>query len=208
MPDLSLEQFSRSKGYHLNAGVDEAGRGSLAGPVVAAAVILKWELFKSSVLHEIDDSKKLNAEKRQRLFKLLPSYAFIGLGITNVSEIEKSNILVASMLAMTRAVADLPKRPDYVFVDGNRLPELSCPGEFVIKGDSRSYSIAAASIVAKVTRDNIMKGLAKRCPGYGWERNAGYGTLEHKMALARFGVTNYHRKTFAPIIKILNKSCA
>jgi ribonuclease HII len=206
MPDLSLEQIARSKGYYLNAGVDEAGRGSLAGPVVAGAVILKWERFKLAVLQDIDDSKKITAAKRQKLFKLLPYYAFIGVGITTVSEIDEKNILMASMIAMTRAVADLPKEPDYVFVDGNRLPELSCPGEFVIKGDSRSFSIAAASIVAKVTRDNIMTKLAKDYPGYGWERNAGYGTPEHKKALARFGVTSHHRKTFAPIIKILNKS--
>ena len=205
MPDLSLENFSRSKGYYFIAGVDEAGRGSWAGPVVAGAVILKWEKLKYSFLLQVDDSKKMSKVKRQRLFELLPSYAFIGIGIADVNEIDQINILKASLLAMTRAIADLPKKPDYAFVDGNNLPNLSCPGEFVVRGDSRSFSIAAASIVAKVTRDNIMANLEKDYPGYGWERNVGYGTPEHKKALERFGVTDHHRKSYAPIIKMLSK---
>ena len=120
-------------------------------------------------------------------------------------EIDRLNILEARFLAMARAISDLRRNPDYVIVDGNKVPDLPYPAEFVVKGDSRSLSIAAASIVAKVTRDNIMVNLAKTFTGYGWERNAGYGTQEHKLALERLGVTEHHRKSYAPIIKILSK---
>ena len=139
------------------------------------------------------------------LFELLPTCAFIGIGIAEVNEIDSLNILEASLLAMARAISDLPQIPDYVLVDGNKLPQLSCPGEFVVRGDSHSFSIAAASIVAKVSRDKIMSNLAKIHTGYGWERNAGYGTREHKLALEQLGVTKHHRKSYAPIIKILSK---
>ena len=139
------------------------------------------------------------------LFEMLPTCALIGVGIADVNEIDRLNILEASFLAMARAISDLPQKPGYVIVDGNKVPDLPYPGEYVVKGDSRSFSIAAASIVAKVTRDNIMVNLAKTYTGYGWERNAGYGTQEHKMALERLGVTEHHRKSYAPIIKILSK---
>ena len=140
------------------------------------------------------------------LFEMLPSCASIGVGIADVNEIDRLNILEASFLAMARAISDLRRNPYYVIVDGNKVPDLPYPGEYVVKGDSRSLSIAAASIVAKVTRDNIMVNLAKTFTGYGWERNAGYGTQEHKMALERLGVTEHHRKSYAPIIKILSKN--
>ena len=206
MPDFFIEDSARSKGHFFIAGVDEAGRGSWAGPVVAGAVILEADKLISPLRSELDDSKKLTARKRQMLFEMLPTCASIGVGIADVNEIDKLNILEASFLAMARAISDLPQKPDYVIVDGNKVPDLPYPGEYVVKGDSRSLSIAAASIVAKVTRDNIMVNLAKNFTGYGWERNAGYGTQEHKMALERLGVTENHRKSYAPIIKILSKS--
>ena len=206
MPDFSVENSARSKGYFFIAGVDEAGRGSWAGPVVAGAVILEADKLIPPLRSELDDSKKLTARKRQMLFEMLPTCASIGVGIADVNEIDRLNILEASFLAMARAISDLPQKPGYVIVDGNKVPDLPYPGEYVVKGDSRSLSIAAASIVAKVTRDNIMVNLAKTFTGYGWERNAGYGTQEHKMALERLGVTEHHRKSYAPIIKILSKS--
>ena len=205
MPDFSIEDLARSKGHVFIAGVDEAGRGSWAGPVVAGAVILEADKLIPPLRSELDDSKKLTARKRRILFEMLPTCASIGVGIADVNEIDKLNILKASFLAMARAISDLPQKPGYVIVDGNRMPDLSYPGEYVVKGDSRSLSIAAASIVAKVTRDYIMVNLAKTSTGYGWERNAGYGTQEHKLALERLGVTEQHRKSYAPIIKILNK---
>ena len=205
MPDFSIEDSARSKGYFFIAGVDEAGRGSWAGPVVAGAVILEADKLIPLLRSGLDDSKKLTSRKRQKLFDILPTCASIGVGIADVNEIDKLNILEASLLAMTRAISDLPQKPGYVMVDGNKVPDLPCPGEYVVKGDSRSISIAAASIVAKVTRDNIMVNLAKTFTGYGWERNAGYGTQEHKLALERLGVTEQHRKSYAPIIKILSK---
>ena len=205
MPDFSVEDSARSKGYFFIAGVDEAGRGSWAGPVVAGAVILEADKLIPPLRSGLDDSKKLTVRKRQMLFEMLPTCALIGVGIADVNEIDRLNILEASFLAMARAISDLPQKPGYVIVDGNKVPDLPYPGEYVVKGDSRSLSIAAASIVAKVTRDNIMVNLAKTFTGYGWERNAGYGTQEHKMALERLGVTEHHRKSYAPIIKILSK---
>ena len=206
MPDFSIEDLARSKGHFFIAGVDEAGRGSWAGPVVAGAVILEADKLIPPLRSGLDDSKKLTVRKRQMLFEMLPTCALIGVGIADVNEIDRLNILEASFLAMARAISDLPQKPGYVIVDGNKVPDLPYPGEYVVKGDSRSLSIAAASIVAKVTRDNIMVNLAKTFTGYGWERNAGYGTQEHKMALERLGVTEHHRKSYAPIIKILSKS--
>jgi len=205
VPDFSIEDSARSKGYFFIAGVDEAGRGSWAGPVVAGAVILEADKLIPPLRSELDDSKKLTARKRQMLFEILPTCALIGVGIADVNEIDRLNILEASFLAMARAISDLPRKPGYVIVDGNKVPDLPCPSEYVVKGDSRSLSIAAASIVAKVTRDNIMVKMAKTYTGYGWERNAGYGTQEHKVALERLGVTEHHRKSYAPIIKILSK---
>ena len=205
VPDFSVEDSARSKGYFFIAGIDEAGRGSWAGPVVAGAVILEADKLIPPLRSELDDSKKLTVRKRQMLFEMLPTCASIGVGIADVNEIDRLNILEASFLAMARAISDLPQKPGYVIVDGNKVPDFPYPGEYVVKGDSRSLSIAAASIVAKVTRDNIMVNLAKTFTGYGWERNAGYGTQEHKMALERLGVTEHHRKSYAPIIKILSK---
>ncbi len=194
-PDLSLEAGLEGP----VAGVDEVGRGPWAGPVVAAAVILD----PAFVPDGIADSKRLSAARREALFAALGEAARIGLGAASVAEIERLNILGASLLAMQRAVAALGVAPGHVLVDGDRLPPLPCPATAVVGGDSRSLSIAAASIVAKVTRDRLMARLARRYPGFGWERNAGYGTRAHRAGLAAHGPTPHHRRGFAPIARLL-----
>ncbi len=205
MPTLTLE---RELGGRV-AGVDEAGRGPWAGPVVAAAVVLPADL-SADLAAAIDDSKKLSRDRREQVFAGLTGLAAIeigidiGVGAADVAEIDRLNILQATMLAMRRAVACLRPAPTAALVDGNRPPGLDCPVRTVVGGDAISLSIAAASIVAKVTRDRRMADLARRHPGYGWERNAGYGTAEHGAALARLGVTPAHRRSFAPIAKLLN----
>jgi ribonuclease HII len=177
------------------AGVDEVGRGPWAGPVVAAAVILQAECIPAG----LNDSKKLTRLRREALLPLLEHQALIGIGMASVEEIDHYNILAASMLAMERAVAALPVTPAHALVDGNRAPDLACPVTTIIKGDARCLSIAAASIVAKVTRDRLMETLAGDHPGYGWDRNAGYGTAEHRDGLDRLGITTHHRLSFRPI---------
>jgi len=203
-PDFSLEDAARAEGFVTIAGIDEAGRGPWVGPVVAAAVILDRATMTDELLGGLNDSKKLTAKKREALFSLLPGCARIGVGQASVDEIDRDNILAATMSAMARAVVELGAPPDLALVDGNRAPELACPARCEIKGDGRSLSIAAASIIAKVTRDRIMAELAYLCPGYGWERNAGYGTAQHQAGLKSLGVTIHHRKSFAPIHKILS----
>ena len=199
-PDLTLEAAHGGA----VAGLDEAGRGPWAGPVVAAAVILNGDTVPAG----IDDSKALAPARREALFAQLRETAVIGVGTASVAEIDRLNILAATMLAMGRAVAALATAPAHALVDGNRLPALPCPATAVVGGDRRSLSIAAASIVAKVTRDRVMAGLAGEFPGYGWERNAGYGTPEHRAALARLGVTSHHRRSFAPIARLLEAAGA
>ncbi len=195
MTDLALERARRGP----VAGIDEAGRGPWAGPVVAAAVVLD----AGSVPVGVTDSKRLSRARREALFAALRASARIGVGAASVAEIDRLNILAATLIAMRRAVDDLGVLPAHALVDGNRAPELSCPATAVVGGDARSLSIAAASIVAKVTRDRIMARLARRYPGFGWERNAGYGTPEHRAALVRFGVTPHHRRSFAPVARLL-----
>lgn len=185
------------------AGIDEAGRGPWAGPVVAAAVILDQAALPAALAGGLDDSKKLSAARRDELFALLPGFARIGVGRAEVDEIDRLNILQATFLAMTRAAAALDVPPDLALVDGNRPPALACAVRCVVGGDGRSLSIAAASVVAKVTRDRVMTELARRHPGYGWERNAGYGTAEHQAALARLGPTPAHRRSFRPVAALL-----
>jgi ribonuclease HII len=181
-------------------GLDEAGRGPLAGPVVAAAVVLDADRRPEG----LDDSKKLDAARREALFTALSGCAEIGIGIASVEEIDRLNILRATMLAMTRAAAALPHPPGFALIDGNRLPDLPCPARAIVGGDGRAVSIAAASIAAKVTRDRLMAELAALHPGYGWERNQGYGTPEHLDALRRLGATPHHRRSFAPVRNILS----
>ena len=199
MPDFALEKEAGG----VVAGVDEAGRGPWAGPVVAAAAILDPDTLPHHVQEPLDDSKKLTAKVRDRLFDALTGNIYQGVGIASVDEIDTQNILAATMLAMQRAVHNLPVQPDIALVDGNRAPDLSCPVRTVVRGDGLSLSIAAASIVAKVTRDRIMAELALKHPGYAWDRNAGYGTKAHREGLDRFGVTEHHRRSFKPIAAYL-----
>lgn len=195
MPDFAFEKAAGGT----VAGIDEAGRGPWAGPVVAAAAILDPVNLPNDLASRLDDSKKLSRSVRETLFDALQQHALFGVGMASVTEIDANNILAATMLAMRRAIEALPTNPDIALVDGNRAPDLPCPVQTVIRGDSLSLSIAAASIIAKVTRDRIMTDLAEKHPGYGWERNAGYGTKAHKDGLDRCGVTIHHRRSFKPI---------
>lgn len=198
-PDFTHEMRLASSGARVVAGVDEAGRGPLAGPVVAAAVVLDSHDMPPG----IDDSKKLTAARRAALFDLLRDRARIGVGIASVAEIDEINILRASHLAMIRALASLGD-VDRALIDGNMLPDgLSCRGEAVVGGDALCLSIAAASIVAKCTRDAIMVDLAQQHPGYGWETNMGYASKAHRDALQNLGVTPHHRRSFRPVHNIL-----
>ena len=179
-------------------GVDEAGRGPLAGPVVAAAVILD----RRRVPHGIDDSKKLNAEARESLYVRITRVAGWGVGIVDVEEIDRLNIYHATMLAMSRAVDALGVEPGMVLVDGNALPKWRHPARAIISGDALCRSIAAASIIAKVTRDRMMIEHDATYPGYGWRQNKGYGTAEHREALGRLGITPLHRRSFGPVAQL------
>ncbi len=207
MPDFSREQKLEKELSFKNAviaGVDEVGRGPWAGPVVAAAAWLDRRKTPRKIKSMLDDSKKLSLKKREYINEHLLALNHTGIvkvavGEASIEEIDEINILQASMLAMQRAIANLDVVPDAILVDGNRLPDLPCPGKAIIKGDSISLSIAAASVVAKVNRDRQMQQLSIQYPGYGWERNQGYGTAEHRAALLDLGVTPAHRRTFRPI---------
>ena len=185
------------------AGVDEAGCAPLAGPVVAAAVILDRDRFPRG----IDDSKNLDLKERESLYKRLHDYgAVIGVGVATVEEIDTINIYWARMLAMTRAVEALGIEPAWVLVDGNATPRWQRPSKAIVGGDAKCRSIAAASIIAKVTRDRMMADYAREHPGYGWETNRGYGTPEHYRGLEAHGVTPLHRRSFAPVREMLARS--
>ena len=177
------------------AGVDEAGCAPLAGPVVAAAVVLNREKFPRG----IDDSKKLDLETRESIFSRLQKVARIGVGIASVEEIDQINIYWARMLAMQRAVEALGFEPAWVLVDGNATPRWQRPSKAVVAGDAKCRSIAAASIVAKVTRDRIMASYALDYPGYGWETNRGYPTPQHVRAIEALGITPHHRRSFSKV---------
>jgi ribonuclease HII len=196
MPDFSLELQTGGR----VAGVDEAGRGPLAGPVLAAAVIIPGGV-SAALAALLDDSKKLSAARRNVAYAALWAYpgAEIGVGAASVAEIAALNILGASLLAMRRAVDRLPFAPRLALIDGNRPPALSCPTRCVVGGDGKSLSIAAASIVAKVIRDRAMTRLAARYPDYGWGGNAGYPTAAHRAVLVRLGATPHHRPGFGPV---------
>jgi ribonuclease HII len=199
MPDFAIERRCRG----VVCGIDEAGRGPLAGPVVAAAVIIDRQRFRGELRCVLDDSKALPREVRERCHRALFGCARIGIGAASVCEIDRINILRASLLAMRRAVAALALLPgarlDIALVDGNIAPDLPCPVETVVRGDALSFSIAAASVVAKVTRDRIMRALAGRYPGYGWHSNVGYSTAGHFAGIRDLGVTPHHRRSFAPV---------
>jgi ribonuclease HII len=196
MPDFAIEDGCRG----VVCGVDEVGRGPLAGPVVAAAVIIDRACFAAELRDTLDDSKLLRREVREACYRAILACAQIGIGAASVREIDRINILRASLLAMSRAVAALGVRPDVALVDGNMTPPaLPCAAKTVVGGDGLSFSIAAASVVAKVTRDRIMQALAQRHPGYAWDTNVGYSTRAHFAAIAEFGVTVHHRRSFAPV---------
>ena len=183
------------------AGVDEVGRGSLIGPVYAAAVILKKKINKK----ELKDSKKLNKAKREILSKYIKKNSTWAIGSASIKEIEKINILNASLLAMKRAIKKLKKKPTLVLIDGNKIPEIkNYKIKSIIKGDQKISEISAASIIAKVSRDNLITNLSKKFKKYGWSKNAGYGTRDHIVAIKKYGVTKLHRKSFKPIHNILS----
>ena len=204
LPTLELELAHAASCGGLVVGIDEAGRGPLAGPVVAAAVVLDPDRLPDG----IHDSKTLSRPKREALLEAILSAAHVGIGEAGPDDIDRINILQATFLAMRRAVEALPVAPAIALVDGNRAPKLPIPCQTVVKGDATCLSIAAASIVAKVTRDRIMDRLAREHPGFGWERNAGYGTAEHLEALRQIGPTRHHRRSFAPVRELLLQEVA
>ena len=205
MPDWSEENKCRG----LIAGVDEAGRGPWAGPVVAGAVVFFNRKINPVLLNSLDDSKKLSAKKREELYKLIQTEEIAGnlsygIGEATATEIDEINILQATFLAMRRAMAALKCKPDMALVDGNRTPtDFACQCKTIVKGDAKSFSIAAASIMAKVYRDRLMAELAQKYPWYGFEKNAGYGTKAHIDGLKQHGITPEHRKSYRPIAEII-----
>lgn len=201
-PDWASEQSMLKECPGYVCGVDEVGRGPLAGPVVAAAVILDPERIPVG----LNDSKKLTEKKREELFERIADVAVaVSIAEASVEEIDEINILQASLLAMRRAVAGLEPKASSALVDGNKDPGFGIPTRTLVKGDARSLSIAASSIIAKVFRDRLMKKLALEYPEYGWDKNAGYGVPKHLAALRLVGATRYHRRSFSPIRDILSE---
>ena len=194
-PTFRRERRALNNGIFPIAGCDEAGRGPLAGPVVAAAVILD----PKRIPRGLNDSKKLGAPEREALYEKICASAQVAVAFGSIERIDRDNILRASLWALARAVKALPVRPQLVFVDGNHTIDVACDCQAVVSGDALVASIAAASIVAKVTRDRLMKRLALAHPGYGFERHMGYCVPEHREALARLGPTIHHRRSFAPV---------
>ena len=199
-PDFSFEQAAMAKGYLRIAGVDEVGRGPLAGPVTAAAVVLD----PGRIPEGLNDSKKLTKRKREALYDQIMEVADVSIAHASVEEIDAHNILRASHIAMVRALEGLKQPADYALIDGNMVPQgLALPAETIVKGDGRSQSIAAASIMAKICRDYVMLSLAQQHPGYGWETNMGYGSKSHMEALRNLGPTPHHRRSFKPVHNML-----
>jgi ribonuclease HII len=194
LPDLSFEEAHEG----IVCGVDEVGRGPLAGPLVAAAVILD----RAAIPEGIRDSKSLTKKRLAIIAPLIEQSADSGIGVVPAEELDEIGLTAANDLAMARAIAALGARPTLALTDGKRLPRgMPCPAQAIVKGDAKSLSIAAASIVAKVHRDAIMRDLAVAYPGYGWETNAGYPTLAHRKALKTLGITREHRRSFAPVAR-------
>jgi ribonuclease HII len=199
-PDFEFERDAYARGFSRVAGVDEVGRGPLAGPVTAAAVVLDPERIPDG----LNDSKKLSKKARERLYEEIMQVADVSIAHASVAEIEELNILRASHLAMVRALDGLKQPADFALVDGNMLPrDLKIKAQTLIKGDARSQSISAASIMAKICRDCVMLSLAQQHPGYGWETNMGYGSKRHIEALRNLGVTPHHRRLFKPVHNML-----
>ncbi len=201
-PDFTREAILQKQLNGLVAGVDEAGRGPWAGPVVAAAVILD----KDNIPVGLNDSKKLKEAQREQLFALITDNALVGIGLASVEIIDRDNILQATLGAMAQAIKALSPSPAIALIDGNKCPKLDCEARALIKGDQLSLSIAAASIIAKVTRDRLMCQMALEHPQYGFERHKGYGTKAHQQALTEHGITPHHRRSFKPIRKIIEHS--
>lgn len=198
MMDYQYEEEALAEGFRHICGIDEAGRGPLAGPVCAAAVILP----AGCQIDGLDDSKKLSEKKREALFQPIISQAVsYGIGWASEAEIDERNILQATFLAMQRAVEAMELSPDYALVDGNRMPVLEIPGRTIVKGDGKSPSIAAASILAKVSRDRLLREMDQQYPQYGFARHKGYGTKEHYAAIRQYGILPIHRRTFLKNMK-------
>jgi len=194
-PTFELEAVELSLGRGPVVGIDEAGRGPWAGPVVAAAVLLD----PAAIPDGLNDSKLLDEEAREAAYARIARACEYGVGIADVARIDRDNILQATLWAMAEAVRALRRKPSLALVDGNKAPRLACETRAIVEGDAKCLSIAAASIVAKVTRDRLMRDLAREHPGYGFERHKGYGTPEHKAAIERLGVCSHHRRSFRPV---------
>jgi ribonuclease HII len=194
-PTFELEAAEHQLGLRPIAGVDEAGRGPWAGPVVAAAVILNPDKIPAN----IDDSKVLDEDSRAFLYRRIMKVAIVAVGVADVDRIDRENILGATLWAMAQAVSQLAEKPKLVLVDGNKAPRVAMATRTIVKGDAKCLSIAAASIIAKVTRDRIMMESARDYPGYGFERHKGYGTPEHQAAIDKLGVSALHRRSFKPV---------
>jgi len=211
MPSFRYEMQWEGTGVVRIGGIDEVGRGPLAGPVTAAVAVIDRSLAKRKLLRMIDDSKKLTLEEREEAYEAMLASGAVryALGEASVDEIDRINILQATFLAMRRALQGMTARQDIgqldmVLIDGDRVPpDLGCRAETIVGGDARSYSIAAASIIAKVTRDRYMHALSVSFPGYGWETNRGYRSPEHLEALNRLGPTPHHRRSFSPVTRVL-----
>ena len=201
MPNWKHEIEAGIKNGVVVCGVDEVGRGPLAGPVVACAVILPVDMPRK-ITRRLKDSKQIDREEREEVALILREMVAYGVGMADVEEIDRINILRASHLAMLRAFESVPSRPAYALVDGNQPPNLPCPITCIIGGDAISLSIAAASIIAKVERDKIMRELAVTHPVYGWDTNVGYSTRDHLNALKEHGATPYHRRSFRPVYEL------
>lgn len=209
MPSFVLEKKLLAGSYKLIAGIDEAGRGPLAGPVVAACVVCDWRFAPDKkLLAQVNDSKKLSIKKREELFFLLTNNnkLKIGIGLSDHQEIDRLNIFQATFLAMHRAIAEIDKKPKFILVDGKFIiPDLFVPQKAVVKGDGKHFLIASASIVAKVTRDKMMENWHERFPEYNFSRHKGYGTKEHLKQLAKNGPCLIHRRTFRPVASLLSQ---
>ena len=201
IPDFSIEDLNN---VTLVCGIDEVGRGPLAGPVLAACVHIPFEARTKPFISEIRDSKRLSAKKREAIAEQIKEHCAYGIGEASVQEIDDMNILRATLTAMERSYSLMRLNCDLALIDGNKSPDMSCRTQTVVKGDAKSVSIAAASILAKVTRDQIMCDLAEHYPHYGWQKNAGYGSKLHREAIFEYGPTPHHRYSFEPV-KSLSK---